>query len=79
MMDVLTFLKGKKTYILVACGLAVSGLHHLGVLDEDTANTALGVLGIGSIATLRAGIAALLKKDDAPVVSVRPAPPTDGP
>ena len=79
-MEILTFLKGKKTYILVACGLAVAALHVLGVIDETTANTALTVLGLGSVATLRAGIVnalALAKGETAEAAVVEPpaAPP----
>jgi hypothetical protein len=77
-MDILTFLKGKKTYILVACGLAVAAAHHLGVLDEDTANSALTLLGIGTVATLRAGISSLLGNKDAADSPAPHAPVGDG-
>ena len=59
-MKVLTFLQGKKTYILVACALVVAGLHVGGVLDTDSTNIALAALGMGSLATLRSAITTML-------------------
>ena len=59
-MGVLKFLRGKKTYILVGAALVVAAGHMVGLLDVDSTNTALAVLGFGSIATLRAGIVAAL-------------------
>lgn len=74
-MDILKFLQGKKTYILVAAALVVAGLHLAGVLDEGAANTALTVLGFGGIATLRAGIVnALAKAKESPDHATSPAP-----
>lgn len=72
-MAVLKFLRGKKTYILVGAAFVVAGLHLIGVIDEDSANTALGVLGLGSIATLRAGIAAALAAAKAEGAAEMPA------
>lgn len=55
-MTLLALFRGSKTYILVAGGLVVAGLHLAGLIGDDTANTTLAVLGFGSLATLRAGI-----------------------
>ncbi len=51
----ITFLKGKKTYILATLGALVVFVKFLGWIDEATANTLLGLLGFGAFATLRAG------------------------
>ena len=55
-MGLLNLFRGSKTYILVACGLIVAGLHLAGLISDEAANTTLAVLGFGSLATLRAGI-----------------------
>lgn len=73
-MDILKFLQGKKTYILVAAALGVAGAYVAGVIDEATANTALAVLGFGSIATLRAGIVNSLAQAKKPADPVAPPP-----
>jgi hypothetical protein len=73
MMNVLTFLRGKKTYILVACALAVAGLDLIGVINDASANTALVVLGFGTVATLRAGIMNALAKAKAEGAAEKPA------
>jgi len=50
------FLKGRKTYILAAAAAVVTAAHSLGWIDAEMWATLLGFLGIGSVATLRAGI-----------------------
>lgn len=50
------FLSGKKTYVLVAIGLAVQGAVWLGFMTQDAANPILGTLGIGTAATIRAAV-----------------------
>ena len=57
MNSVLSFLNGKKTYIVVLLGLVVIGASMLGVIDTETANSALVALGLGGAVTLRAAIA----------------------
>lgn len=52
----MTFLSGKKTYILGACGLITIGAYFLGFLNLDTANMLLGLFGFGSIVSLRAAL-----------------------
>ena len=82
MNQILTFLRGKKTYILVACGLAVSAFDMTGMITDNTANTALAALGFGSLATLRAGIVNALaqaKLADAPAASAPAAAPAPVP
>ena len=73
MQPVLTFLRGKKTYILVACALAVAGLDMTGVIDDGSANTALTVLGFGGLATLRAGVTSALAQAKADAAGQKPA------
>ena len=51
------FLKGKKTYLVMAAGVIVNGMFAMGIIPMDyleISNTVLGFLGLGSI---RAGIA----------------------
>ena len=50
------FLRGKKTFILVALALVVLGLKLAGIVDDATANTILTALGLGSLATLRLAV-----------------------
>ena len=73
MQSILTFLRGKKTYILIACALAVSGMDMTGLIDDGSANTALTVLGFGSLATLRAGITTALAQAKADAAGQKPA------
>lgn len=50
------WLKGKKTYIVVAVGVIVNGLISMGYIDEsmrEVVNSILAFLGLG---TLRAGV-----------------------
>lgn len=53
---VITFLSGKKTYIMGAGGLLVVGLWMGGVISDDIATQALAALGFGGIITLRAAV-----------------------
>lgn len=73
MQPILKFLQGKKTYILVACALVVAGMDLSGVIDDGAANTALAVLGFGSVATLRAGIVNALAQAKAEAAAQKPA------
>lgn len=50
-------LSGYKTYILATIGALISGLGFAGVIDPETVTTLLGLLGFGTAATLRAGVA----------------------
>lgn len=52
----LTWLSGKKTYLMGAAGLAVIALWMLGYVGADTAEKALIALGFGGAITLRAAI-----------------------
>ena len=77
-MDVLTYLRGKKTYSLVACALGVVALNLTGLLDDTATNMALAALGFGGLATLRAGIVNALaqaKAEAAAAQKPNPAPP----
>lgn len=75
MANVLEFLRGKKTYLMVAGALVVAGLHMLGVIEEGATTTALAVLGFGGLATLRAGIVNALAQAKADKAETPPAPP----
>ena len=51
------WMKGKRTYMVaVAVGL-VTVAYQLGMIDGQLYTAALGMLGAGGLATLRAGIA----------------------
>jgi hypothetical protein len=52
----LSFLSGKKTYLVAIAVAIVAGLTYAGVLDSNTAEIIYGLLGAGSIATLRSAI-----------------------
>lgn len=49
------FLKGKKTFLIASAAGLVVALKLSGVVDEETANTVLTLLGFGGLATLKAG------------------------
>ena len=53
-MKYINFLKGYRTYILAFLGIVVAGAQTLGYIDLTLANSLLGILGFGAIATLRA-------------------------
>ena len=57
MKNLLTWLKGKKTYLLAALGALVAFAHFAGWLDSEAAGTLLVLLGFGTGAALRAGVA----------------------
>ena len=48
-------LKGNRTFILATVALVVISANFFGFVDAATANALLGLLGFGSIITLRAG------------------------
>ena len=50
------FLEGYKTYLQAAAAAIVFGSMQMGWIDEAMANTILGFLGIGIVASLRAGM-----------------------
>lgn len=54
--QVRTALAGKKTYILSGLAIVVVIANLAGLLDSAAANTLLGLLGFGSVITLKAGI-----------------------
>lgn len=72
-MDVLKFLKGKKTYILVASALIVTGVHLVGLIDLESTEMALVALGFGGLATLRSGIQNALAQARADGAANKPA------
>ena len=71
-MDVLKFLRGKKTYILVAGALIVTAVHLVGIIDLETTEMALVALGFGGLATLRAGIQNALAQGKADAATQKP-------
>ena len=48
-------LRGKKTYIVGACGVAVIFLNAFGVIDAELAKQLLTLLGFTGLVTLRLG------------------------
>ena len=52
----LTFLKGKKTLLLVAFGLLALVLKELGILEPSVADPVIAATGLGALATLRLGL-----------------------
>lgn len=47
-------LEGKKTYIFAVLGAGVQGAVFAGLMDQETANKVLALLGFGGMAALRA-------------------------
>ena len=56
MSALLGLLSGKKTYLLAAVAVVLTGLHVLGYINDTTYNLALTLTGAGTVASLRAGI-----------------------
>lgn len=54
MTQLMSFFEGKKTFLCAVAGAVVSVLYLFGILDEKVATTLLGLLGFGSVASLRA-------------------------
>ena len=50
----INFLKGKKTYCTAIAGAIVVFAHLTGLIDSQTFNTLVGLLGFGGLAALRA-------------------------
>lgn len=57
MLGMLSFLSGKKTYIVSGGALVVIGLWLFGVIDQEAAEQMLTTLGVSGMITLRAAIA----------------------
>ena len=53
----ITFLEGKKTYILATFGILTVVAYSFHVVDANTANTLLTLFGFGGLITLRAAVA----------------------
>ena len=56
MINILTFLAGKKTYIVAFLGACVFIAVNLGYLDQDTATQIYTLLGITGTITMRSAI-----------------------
>lgn len=55
-MNPLSRLSGQRTYILAALGAIIVGLKMAGILSPEAADSLLTILGVGSVASLRAAI-----------------------
>jgi type IV secretory pathway VirB2 component (pilin) len=55
-MNLISYLKGKKTYIVAGIMVILTGLKALNYIDEQTYQTVLAVLGGLGLGFLRAGI-----------------------
>jgi hypothetical protein len=55
--DLLSYLDGKRTYLLSFAAGIVLALRMSGLIDEAVANQILAVMGVTGMATLRAGVA----------------------
>ena len=60
-MKIITFLRGRKTYIVGAMGVTSVALYGIGVIDYETMVAILGALGFTGLATLRDSISRLGK------------------
>ena len=59
--DMIEFLQGKKTYIVMVVGIVVNGLFAMGYIDDKTVTLLDGVIVSLGLGTIRAGIAKILK------------------
>ena len=62
MSNIVEFLKGKKTYIIVGIGVVAFVLGWAGVIPVDLANKIAELCGLGSLITVRAAIKAAGRK-----------------
>lgn len=76
MTDVVTWLRGKKTYLCAGAGGVVIVPYFVGVLEKSTADALLAACGFGSLAALRASLKARIEARQAAAPShVPPASP----
>jgi len=54
-LNIIEYLRGKKTYIFAALGAIVVFAKLIGWIDDVTMNVLLGLLGFGGLAALKAG------------------------
>jgi hypothetical protein len=73
MADVVPWLRGKKTYLCAGAGGVVIVLYFVGAMEKATADALLAACGFGSLAALRASLAARIEARRA--ASPPPAPP----
>ena len=52
----LTWFKGKRTYLVAVAIALATFAHNAGLIDVNTYQLIVGLLGAGAVATLRAGI-----------------------
>lgn len=55
----ISFLEGKKTYIIGVLGLMTVAAYLFGLINADIANTLLTIFGFGGLISLRGAIAKL--------------------
>lgn len=58
-MIIVEWLKGRKTYLVAAAMVVVSGLHGMKYIDDTTFNMLMGLLGGAGFATLKASHSAI--------------------
>lgn len=58
---IVDFLKGKKSYILAGLGVLTVLANHYSYISSSTEQQILLILGFGTVAALRAGIAKLVQ------------------
>ncbi len=56
MSKILTFLSGKKSYIIAIAMGAATTLHVLGILNDTAFQTTMGILAGGGVASLKSAI-----------------------
>ncbi len=59
--NLVAFLQGKKTYILVVLGLLTVLAEHFNKISTSTEQQALWVLGFGTVAAVRSALANLVQ------------------
>lgn len=60
-MNIISFLEGKKVYILAICMGLIAAAEYLGWLPQNTATVLLGLLGAGGVAGSRMATAKVSK------------------
>lgn len=55
-MQIIEWLRGKKTYVVVIVGVLVNGAYAMGYIDEQTVFAIDGMLTFLGMGTIRAGI-----------------------
>lgn len=62
MSNIISFLKGKKTYLIALIGAIITFSYIAGWISKETYSVLMTLVGVSTVASVRAAIAGLAKK-----------------